>query len=409
MKQICWVTSGHISSNPRLVKEAQTFDQLGYQVNIVSFRTLARIAAHDAELLVAHPNWRFWSADWFAYSKWQKLPWVLRQKAAVRLHTWRPSANTAAEALSPSVPLLRKVIGQIPADLYMAHNLPALPAAAYWAKKRQRPLVFDIEDAYSFTHSYSENDRNALEADVEKSYFPQADLLTAASPFFAPLYEKHDGFTQPIHTILNVFPKKNIGQIEYRDRQHLDRLSLYWSSQTIGLNRGLQAVLAALKQLNRLDIELHLRGSHTEAVKKTLLQIAEGSIAAERIYFHSQVSSVELPFRTAEHDVGLALETSALLNRDLCLTNKIFEYMTAGMAIIATQTSAQQWLMQSHPRAGLLFREGDTDALARHIATLADDRALLLAYKQAAAEAGSTVCSWENQQKMLVNLVEKIL
>ena len=63
----------------------------------------------------------------------------------------------------------------------------------------------------------------------------------------------------------------------------------------------------------------------------------------------------ELMIFIRKHDIGLALEKSDTLNRDLCRTNKLYTYPLCGLWTIASNTSAQAEFLKEHSDAGCLI------------------------------------------------------
>src|SRR5690606_3763044 len=122
----------------------------------------------------------------------------------------------------------------------------------------------------------------------------------------------------------------------------------------------------------------------------------------ERVFVHPTVPNAELLSRIAEHDIGLALETDQIPSRDLTVTNKLFQYMQAGIAVIATSTPGQREIFASAPRIGALGANGNAGELASAIEHLVADPARLAAAKTASLEAAREMYCWERQAGTVV-------
>ena len=105
--------------------------------------------------------------------------------------------------------------------------------------------------------------------------------------------------------------------------------------------------------------------------------------------------------------MGLALETGDRLNRLLCVTNKIFVYMLAGLAVIATDTPGQKGIMDQAPAAGDVCRMGDSESLAAAIEDYLSHPEKLAAAKKASRQAAETLFNWNIEKKKLIRIVEK--
>ncbi len=192
----------------------------------------------------------------------------------------------------------------------------------------------------------------------------------------------------------------------YQDRHNLSVPSLHWFSQTIGPGRGLETLLAALPQV-QAPVEIHLRGNCPGGYRDWLMALVPDGWQ-DRIFLHETVDNHHLPARIAEHDMGLALETPQIPSRNLTVTNKLFQYLEAGLAVIATDTAGQREVLQQHPQAGHLIPANDPIALAQVINHWMRHPDELWQAKQAAKQA-SVELSWETQAEKLVHQAQRAL
>ncbi len=194
---------------------------------------------------------------------------------------------------------------------------------------------------------------------------------------------------------------------QLKDRRG-EELSLYWYSQIIGLDRGLQDVIRAASLLCG-PVQIHLRGELSEEVKSGLMGLAREYSVAECIFFHKPVPPAELLSRAAEHDVGLALEQPVNENKNVTMANKVFFYLLGGLALAASDTVGQRKVVSTCPDAGFLYSAGDHKALAARLQDLIDSPELLLQRKVAALRAARERWNWETESRQLVDLVGSAL
>jgi glycosyltransferase involved in cell wall biosynthesis len=98
-------------------------------------------------------------------------------------------------------------------------------------------------------------------------------------------------------------------------------------------------------------------------------------------------------------------------NRQLCVTNKAFTYILAGVAVAMTDTPGQHALGSDLGRAAALVPPGDVDALADAFARWASDPAGLDCAKRTAWAAATRRWHWEHEAERgaLYRLVEGAL
>jgi glycosyltransferase involved in cell wall biosynthesis len=307
-------------------------------------------------------------------------------------------------------PELQKAAERIKADLYIAHNIGALPAALGAARRRGAKLGFDAEDFHSGMSPQSEARPavSLLTERLEKQILPQCNYVTAASPLIADMYASKYAIPKPT-TILNVFPLEERPKV-HRDASESTTLSLYWFSQTIGSGRGLEDVVRAMGMVKEQNIELHLLGDWQPRYKTELTKLATSvGLPRTRIQAYAPVPPSEMVKQAANYDVGLALEQSDSLNRDICLTNKIFTYLLAGNAVIATATSGQQKLIREIGKAGYCYEAGDVEKLAAQLRFWCMNRTALVSARQCAWSYGTDKFNWDLEKSKFLHVVKNVL
>jgi glycosyltransferase involved in cell wall biosynthesis len=186
--------------------------------------------------------------------------------------------------------------------------------------------------------------------------------------------------------------------------RNVEELHLFWFSQTVGKNRGLEDVVAALKEIDNPCIHLTLAGRCDNEMSKFLNQ--NSASLKKCIHLPGIIPPEELPGFAALYDVGLAAEINTPLNRNICLTNKIFTYLLAGNCILASNTDAQTRFMLEHDEVGLLYKNGDVSDLAEKIKFLYNDKTYLQKCKANALNLASNSMNWESESKKLLQVLE---
>ena len=96
------------------------------------------------------------------------------------------------------------------------------------------------------------------------------------------------------------------------------------------------------------------------------------------------------------YDAGLSCEQPLVLNRRLCLTNKIFTYVAAGMPVILSRTPAQARLERDLGGAAFGYDCGDIDGLAKVLWGLASTATTRQQAGSAARAAAERRWHWEH-------------
>lgn len=408
--RICLIGAANVSNNPRLLREADLLSQQ-HEVRVVCQGTSRASAEADARLM-ARRSWRLQRvdhprADWLRSDVFRP-PWLRsvlvrgRRRLAEETFHYIKSARLAEYNVCASRTELEKLACSEPADWFIAHTQPALPAAAAAARKWKAQLGFDCEDLLAETgDKFCQANRL-----IEHKYLPQCDYITATSNAMAEHLAGAYRIPRPI-VLYNVFPLSLAeGVAPPAQRKPHPKLRLYWVSQTIGPDRGIQDAFQACAGLAD-QIEIHLRGRVSEQHKRELTASAERWGVSECIHFHPAIDRDEFFRSMAEYDVGLALERPQNRNYNLTVTNKIFSYMLVGLAVAATDTPGQREVMEHAPGAGFLYQAGDTKCLRAALESWIRDREKLRQAQQAAWDAARSRFCWDIEQHKFLELLNR--
>jgi hypothetical protein len=403
------------SGNPRVPKEAEALAAAGFGVRVVT----SALPGSAAIRMEEPAGWTIERLN--KRQKWHAL-WrhrLTRKMAAIWPRDMRAQVGAYGSLFTDLVRFLR---ASSPQNLRIAHLEPALLAAARggW----QEGAGCDFEDWYSedlLPGSRSAALTAALKS-AEQSALRNAPFCWCTSQAMASALGQAYGTQEPL-VVRNVFPRRYRESIDRRwiDRPDMARravtndpvaprpdiapVSFHWFSQTIGPGRGLELILGALEGL-RGEWELHLRGN-LGSYRQWFEELCSATVR-QRVRIHALVGTDELTSRISEHDIGLACELRRPRSRDVTITNKVFQYLQAGLAVLASDTEGQKEAARSAPDAMHIVRSGDPGSARAALQQLVDDRSKLRAMRSAAWEAGSRLC-WENESPKLVEAVEKAL
>ena len=400
-RRYCLVTAAHPCNDPRLVKEADLLHAVGHEVTVVGIEHEGELAARDRTLHESR-GWRLASVvarrD---HSRWRWFGCSAAQRAARRVYGFGGRFRAIRDqAASRYVVPLGRAAARAAADVYVAHTLEALPAAAHAARARGARLVFDIEDLHSGQLPDDEryDGERALARDVERTYLSTCDRLIASSQGIAEEIVKCYGIAMPT-VVLNVFPAAEAVSTKRINARGTPR-SLYWFSQVIGAQRGVEQAVEALS-LIEFPTMLHLRGRADAAFLRHLHDLAARHGVADRLKFHQTAHPDRLVALAAEHDIGLALEPGFSRNNVLATSNKVFTYMLAGLAIVASDTRGHTDVLSEHPGA-VLFRRGDARDLASKLSMVLRSPESLTRMQHASRALATERYCWEREQWTLL-------
>jgi glycosyltransferase involved in cell wall biosynthesis len=404
LKKAVLISSGQPSLNPRLVKEADALTAAGYSVMVLYAYWNEWGTQHDKQLL-AQKGWKAICTGGDPVKRpLSYLITRIKYKLAHYLYKRIPVDLLAEYAAARSTQALTAEATRHHAHIYIAHTLGALPAAVKAAKKQKAKCGFDAEDFHRNEVSDNINSPDYRKSKaIEDKYLPWVDYLTASSSHIAAAYKK-------LYPQLNPVTIKNVFAVDDRVmfKEHEGNLKLLWFSQTIGPKRGLDDVFAALQLLKNKNIELHLLGHLPDGIQNAYLNkfMQDEHL---NLHLHEPMPAKDLIAFAAQFDIGLALEPGFSRNNSLALSNKIFTYLLAGLAVLASNTAAQQHFISQYPDVGRLYQTGDVAALSEAINFYDHHRHYLLQMRRAAFRLSHEELNWETESRRFVQLVNQTL
>ncbi len=397
MSRILIMSSGSPCRNPRPLKEAETLGRAGHEVTLLTVSESPELDAMEQALTAGAP---------FRHEAVGRNPAGIGKflrRVHVRL-AMQATANglPSLHALGQVGPLRRRALA-LPADLTLVHN--EIP---FWIGcdllRLGRRVAADFEDWHS--EDLLPDARRcrpiALLRRLERQLLLTAAYTsTTSNALSAALAARHNA-PRP-HVLTNSFPL----QPDPRSGPPGTPPAFFWFSQTIGPGRGLEHFLAAWS-LTQKPSRLVLLGEPCDGYKMRLLDRVPQSFRT-RIEFLPLVPPEKLPSLIAKHDIGLALEQPFIPNRDLTVTNKILQYLNAGLAVVASNTAGQREVLADMPTAGIIVETHETTAFAKALDLFLAGPTSLSTRQTAARHLAAQKYCWEHEAPTLTELVTTAL
>src|SRR5208337_3446292 len=406
MAKICLISHGHPSSNPRLVRDADVLAEAGYAVSVVTPQYMARWLPYD-ESLVRMKGWKFrginyLSADMSATWRWNYIR--IRRRICAFVAKWMPFEGVIGRACNYSNPELADLAASEPADLYIAHQHHALPAAAWAARITKSRFAFDAEDLLAESSAEPHN----MIIDIEKRYLHDCAYISTMSHDAADRLQVTNSLKErPL--VLHNTPriKEREGAIPPIERPLGDVVSIYWFGQTIGTHSCADQVLKALPLLCK-PVRIVLRGTPRQEYVNYLMSLTKELGLEGRLEILPIALADEMVRLAAQYDILLGSQPGDELFHQMAIGNKVFTGMMAGLALALTNTIAHRELLANAPGCGFLFKDSDVQELANRLNTLLSQPSMLLEMKQASWRLAQERFNWEIESKQLITTVAQV-
>jgi glycosyltransferase involved in cell wall biosynthesis len=408
--RILILIGAHLWTSPRSQKEAEALAAAGHDVTISGIWFDELGASRDLKLADGK-RWKFRPAlDIRKTTTLRRMRNVaVRARRRIDEELCSRRGWRLAAALGYGAQGLLRAALEHSADLTIVHS-----EANLWVGNEllDRGLRVGVDFEDWFSEDWRDDDRQAhamrwLQELEQRLARECTYAITTSNAMSLALAERYR--TPPPAVVYNVFPFSERNAIDgaYQDRKDPQTPSVHWFSQTIGPGRGLEIFFAAVRDISA-PFEIHLRGRMAMNYAETFQRLIPDHVR-ERLFIHDTVSNDALLSRIAEHDIGLALETSERASRQLSITNKIFQYMQGGLATIATDTAGQAEVFSKEPEIGLMVANKDVNALADALVTFLGDKDRLRTAQAASLDAAQRTFCWERQSGTIVRCAERAL
>jgi glycosyltransferase involved in cell wall biosynthesis len=292
---------------------------------------------------------------------------------------------------------------QAKADLFIMHQEMSTVLGCRLDKSGKK-VAFDLEDWYSedlLPEARKSRPNNLLKK--SEAYACNNCLVYTTSKAMSIEMSKVFRSKRP-EVIYNVFPKFKLG-ISKEPLDKRGRFSFFWFSQTIGPGRGLEELFDALI-LVKESIELNLLGNCSAGFKNSLIKLLPKQ---HKITFYELVNPEDLPRVISNFDIGLALEKTNPLSRDLTVTNKMFQYLNSGLCVVATPTRGQKEIAEIVGGCVKLSLSDNSSDLALAINSLLDSPPELRKLKNEAYIIAKEKFNWETESSKLLQLLNNYI
>ncbi len=279
------------------------------------------------------------------------------------------------------------------------HSLPVLPLCVSLKSVTGAKLIYDTHELETETVA-AVGLRKVLGKLIERLLIRFVDEVGVVNEYIGNWYK------QAYHLkrvwIVENLPTQYSRRLERTHRLHDkflipkdDQIFLYQGQ--FGPGRGIEIMLSAF---SRVSPDKHLLllgfGELTELIIHYASRFAN-------IHFHPAVSPEVLPSYTEEVDVGLCVIENVCLSYYHCLPNKLFEYVSCGVPVIASDFPEMSRFIRRFG-CGWCIEPGE-ESLAELVQGL--DQKALIAARQKAIEASSQFC-WEMEEPKLNALYDNL-
>lgn len=390
-RKVCIVSDKHLCTNPRVWKEAETLIANGYDVSIVTRFTSAALRKRDEEMLRTLQGALSYIPAVNLISgegpSWTALFYRVRSRVAFAVKQY--FGIDSPYLLSSAPEQLTKAAIRENADLYIVHTEIGLVVGKALIDAGKK-VAFDIEDWYSRDYLVPTRPVKLLSS-LERFALHNGSYVSCPSMSMAEALHLVYGGNKPV-VLYNSFPSQ---ELVTENKKPIP--SMVWFSQTIGPGRGLEKIISTLQYVD-IKVRLTLVGDCKQEYKQKIQDMMPVEKGHE-LTVMPQVNYHELHRFLCGFDIGLALEEKTPDNKEKTVSNKMFQYLQAGLKVLATDTDGQKEIATHFSNAVSIVSANDNSewpvVLTQLINTNIDRQDLVNKY--------NVGFSWNHEEKKLLN------
>lgn len=333
------------------------------------------------------------------------------------IRTPLPAAVAIADPVTRKLQTIRKVKAVHDAwlaavtlrsfDVVHAHNLDTLETAISVARRTHARMVYDAHELWvdyvgdrgpGLAERMAAVPTRAYWAAAERRLLPRVDAVITVNQFIAREMVRRYGCAAP-DVVMNV-PVSPADGIEPLPVSMPGMKIIYQGALSAG--RGLPELLDAVARVPDASVAMMGCG----ALAGLLRERAARDDVSGRAFVLDAVSPERVVPIARSADVGVIPFQPTTLNNRLASPNKLFEYMHAGLAIVATDLPFIAQVLEE-TGAGVTVPPADVDGWARRIACLARDRDALDRLRANSAEAAARY-TWDLEKQKLLAVYDRI-
>lgn len=291
--------------------------------------------------------------------------------------------------------MVSEAIVRMKPDIIHANDLNAFIPAMIAAKRINAKVIYDSHEIYTESGRVAKTliYKKYLKL-VEKKNILKCDGMVcvshAAAEYFAEVYHINEPMVitncMPTSYMLKQPPEKHPGFEVLNHGQFYE-------------GRGYELMVKACGLLADLP-EVHMCIRGFGVLEEALHREAEKLPNPEQFHFYPPVDVHDLIPEASFSHVGVAITLPISINFAKSVSNKIFEYIFAGLPVIMSDIEEHRYLNEKY-HFGIILEENTPDCLANAVRKLYTDKELYVVCSQNAKKMSKEL-NWETEFRKLI-------
>jgi glycosyltransferase involved in cell wall biosynthesis len=289
-------------------------------------------------------------------------------------------------------------------DLLVSNDLDTLLPNFLVSKLKRLPLVYDSHEYFTgVPELQSRPFIKWIWESIERMIFPNLENVITVCDSIADQYNTEYGI-RPV-TVRNCSKKSDSIQPYSREELGInkDHLLIILQGTGINIDRGGEELIEAVRQTE--NISLLIAG--TGDVIAELKLIVKTNSLNDRILFIPKMPWEEMMKYTKSVDTGVTLDKDSNMNYRFSLPNKLFDYLSAGIPVIASDLYEVNKIVTEND-CGIIIPSVTPEDISSALKHLFSDREKLAELKRNALLTSQKL-NWDIESEKVIEFYRKVL
>lgn len=286
-----------------------------------------------------------------------------------------------------------------PADLLVSNDLDTLLPNYLVHKLKHIPIVYDSHEYFTATPELVNRPRvQRFWKRIEKAIVPKLKSCITVNASIAALFEKE--YQVPFRVVRNIPRRRQPMVLPTRTELGLpeDKKIVLMQGSGINVQRGAEEAVEAMQYLDNVLLLIVGGGDVLPVLKKMVNDMS----LQKKVKFVSRQTPENLAAYTACADIGLTIDKDTNINYRFSLPNKLFDYIYAGVPVLATPLVELKSIIQQY-EIGTFIENHDPEHIAGTIRNMLQDENRMNFYKENTRKA-ATELNWEKEKTTLIEI-----
>jgi len=289
------------------------------------------------------------------------------------------------------------------ADLLYANDLDTLLPNYLVSKMRSLPLIYDSHELFcEVPELISSPFKRKIWLKIERSIVPKLKHCITVNESIAKIFEEK--YKVKFKAVRNI--SDAVEDFKPKSRKELglppDKKIILLQGAGINIDRGAEELVDAMKFVNGAQLLIIGGGD----VWRLLQAKVKDQKLEEKVLLIGKIPKSELMHYTFNADLGISIDKNTNQNYYNSLPNKIFDYLQAGVPILASRLPEIEKIINEY-KVGDFINDYQPESISKKINEMLAADEVLKQYKQNAKEASKEL-TWAKEKQILIALIKHI-